>query len=86
MQIERAGPDDLGAIERLLVASNLPLDGARDAFAAGIVARQRGEVVGAGAVERVRPGRPAAVGRGRALDAQHGNRRDPRRLERGAGA
>ena len=55
MQIERAGPDDLGAIERLLVASNLPLDGARDAFAAGIVARQRGEVVGAAAVEPYGP-------------------------------
>ena len=28
MQVERAGSDDLGAIERLLVASGLPLDGA----------------------------------------------------------
>ena len=51
MQVERAGSDDLGAIERLLVASGLPLDGARDAFATGIVARQRGEIVGAAAVE-----------------------------------
>ena len=51
MQVERAGSDDLGPIERLLVASGLPLDGARDAFATGVVARQRGEIVGAAAVE-----------------------------------
>ena len=52
MQVERAGSDDLGAIERLLVASGLPLDGARDAFANGVVAREGGEVVGAAAIER----------------------------------
>jgi amino-acid N-acetyltransferase len=51
MRVERAQADDLGAIERLLVASRLPLDGARDAFATGVVARDRGEIVGAAAVE-----------------------------------
>ena len=55
MQVERAGSDDLGAIERLLVASGLPLDGARNAFANGVVARERGEVVGAAAIERYGP-------------------------------
>ncbi len=55
MQVERAGSDDLVAIERLLVASGLPLDGARDAFANGVVARERGEVVGAAAIERYGP-------------------------------
>jgi amino-acid N-acetyltransferase len=51
MQVERAVFDDLGAIERLLVTSGLPLDGARDAFVTGVVARQRGKVVGAAAIE-----------------------------------
>ena len=51
MQVERAGSDDLGAIEGLLVESGLPLDGARNAFATGLVAREGGEVVGAAAIE-----------------------------------
>ena len=51
MQVERAAFDDLDAIERLLAASGLPVDGARDAFATGVVARERGEVVGAAAIE-----------------------------------
>ena len=55
MQFDRSGPDDLGAIERLLVASGLPLDGARDAFATGLVAREGGEVVGAAAIEPYGP-------------------------------
>jgi len=38
MQVDRAGSDDRGAIERLLIASGLPLDGARDAFVTGVVA------------------------------------------------
>ena len=55
MQVERAGSDDLEAIERLLVASALPLDGARDAFATGVVAREGGAVVGAAAIEPYGP-------------------------------
>jgi amino-acid N-acetyltransferase len=55
MQVDRFAPDDLEAIERLLVASGLPLNGARDAFATGIVAREGGEVVGAAAFEPYGP-------------------------------
>jgi len=55
MQVERATSDDLENIERLLVVSGLPLDGARDAFATGVVARRRGEVVGAAAIEPYGP-------------------------------
>ena len=43
MQVERAAFDDLDAIERLLAASGLPVEGARDAFATGVVARERGD-------------------------------------------
>jgi len=55
MQVDRSGPGDLEAIERLLVASGLPLDGARDAFATGVVAHEGGEVVGAAAIEPYGP-------------------------------
>lgn len=55
MQVERAGSADIEAIERLLVASDLPLDGARDAFATGLVALERGKVVGAAAIEPFGP-------------------------------
>ena len=55
MEVERAESHDLGAIERLLLASGLPLDGARDAFVTGVVAREGGEVVGAAAIERYGP-------------------------------
>ncbi len=52
MQIERARPDDTAAIEALLAAAGLPLDGAADAFALGVVARDGGRVVAAAAIER----------------------------------
>jgi amino-acid N-acetyltransferase len=52
MEFERARSADIPRIERLLAASGLPLDGAADAFATGVVARDRGEVVGAAAIER----------------------------------
>ena len=55
MQVERAESDDLIAIERLLASGGLPLDGARDAFVMGVVAREGGEVVGAAAVEPYGP-------------------------------
>jgi amino-acid N-acetyltransferase len=51
MQIERAAPHDLAEIEHLMIASGLPLDGVSEAFATGVVARDRGDVVGAAAVE-----------------------------------
>ena len=52
MGIERAGPSDLPAIERLLAIAGLPLEGTAWAFETGVVAREDGAVVGAAAVER----------------------------------
>ena len=52
MQIERARPSDLPAVEALLSAAGLPLGGAPDAFETGVVAREGGLIVGAAAVER----------------------------------
>jgi amino-acid N-acetyltransferase len=52
MRIERATPADHAAIEALLIATGLPLDGADEAFRHGVVGRdERGEVVAAAAVE-----------------------------------
>ena len=51
MSIERATPDDVPAVEALLVAAGLPLDGAADALVTGVVARDGDAVVGAAAVE-----------------------------------
>ena len=47
----RATADDWPAIESLLAASALPLDGAADAFATGLVERQADELVGCAAIE-----------------------------------
>jgi len=52
MHIERAHPDDVAAVEALLSAAGLPLEGAADALATGVVARDGEMVVGAAAVER----------------------------------
>jgi amino-acid N-acetyltransferase len=51
MRIERAEPADLPAIEALLSAAGLPLEGAAQAFETGVVARDD-DVVGAAGVER----------------------------------
>jgi N-acetylglutamate synthase-like GNAT family acetyltransferase len=51
METARAGAADWPVIEALLVGSGLPLDGAREAFATGVVARDGDEVIGAAAVE-----------------------------------
>jgi amino-acid N-acetyltransferase len=51
MKIERARRDDVPAIEALLTASALPLEGAADAFETGVVAHNGETVVGAAAVE-----------------------------------
>ena len=51
MRVERALPTDVHAIEALLAASHLPLDGAAGAFATGVVARDDTAVVGAAAIE-----------------------------------
>jgi amino-acid N-acetyltransferase len=47
----RATAADWPAIESLLTASALPLDGAADAFGTGLIELQRGEVVGCAAIE-----------------------------------
>lgn len=45
-------PADVAAVEALLASASLPLDGAADAIAhAGVVARERGAIVGAAALE-----------------------------------
>ena len=51
MQVERATSADLPAIEVLLAANGLPLDGVAAAFETGVVARDAGVVVGAAALE-----------------------------------
>jgi amino-acid N-acetyltransferase len=51
MRIERATPDDVPAVEALLAAVGLPLDGAAEALGTGVVAREGDAVVGAAAVE-----------------------------------
>ncbi len=52
MHIERAGPSDLPAVEDLLSAAGLPIEGAASAFETGVVARDGEAVVGAAGVER----------------------------------
>ena len=53
MRIARAAATDIPAVETLLSAAGLPLDGAAAAIAAGgVVARDGDDVVGAAAVER----------------------------------
>jgi amino-acid N-acetyltransferase len=51
MRIERASAADTPAVEALLAAAGLPLEGAAAALATGVVARDGDEVVGAAAVE-----------------------------------
>jgi amino-acid N-acetyltransferase len=51
MVIERARPDDLPSVLRLLEGHGLPLDGAGDLGEAMVVARHGGQVVGAAALE-----------------------------------
>jgi amino-acid N-acetyltransferase len=51
MRIEPAQPADHAAIEGLLTAAGLPLDGAEQAFRTGVVARDAERLVGAAAVE-----------------------------------
>jgi amino-acid N-acetyltransferase len=51
MRIERATPADVPAVEALLAAAGLPLEGARAALALGVVGREDGRVVAAAAIE-----------------------------------
>lgn len=52
MRVERATPSDAPAVERLLASAGLPVEGAAEALARGVVAREEEVVVGAAAVER----------------------------------
>jgi amino-acid N-acetyltransferase len=52
MRIERATLEDVPAVEALLAAADLPLDGAGEALTLGVVARDGDEVVAAAALER----------------------------------
>jgi amino-acid N-acetyltransferase len=53
MRIERAAPADMPAVEGLLSAAGLPLDGAAEALGAlGVVAREGDAICAAAAVER----------------------------------
>ena len=52
MHIERAVPTDVPAVEALLSAAGLPLDGAAEALACGVVARDGDALVAAAALER----------------------------------
>lgn|SRR5262245_11727156 len=64
--IERARPDDVDDLLRLLQQNRLPIDGLRDHVATAIVARQNGQLVGSAALELYRDGallRSVAVAR-----------------------
>jgi arsenite methyltransferase len=49
--IRAARPSDLAAVERLLAASGLPLDGVREALSTFVVAERAGEILGVGGLE-----------------------------------
>ncbi|HYO43453.1 MAG TPA: GNAT family N-acetyltransferase [Candidatus Limnocylindrales bacterium] len=51
MRIDRATTSDVPAVEALLAAAGLPLEGAAEALSAAVVARVGDRVVGAAAVE-----------------------------------
>jgi amino-acid N-acetyltransferase len=51
MGVERAVPSDIPAVEALLAAAGLPLEGVAEALTTGVVAREGAEIVGAAAVE-----------------------------------
>lgn len=52
MKIREATSRDLDAVESLLSASNLPLDGVEENFSSFVVAEDRGEIAGAIGLER----------------------------------
>jgi len=52
MQVERAAPADAERVEALLTAASLPLEGAREALALGVVGREDGNIVASAAIER----------------------------------
>ena len=50
-RVRPAAPEDLSAVERLLTANDLPLDGVHDAFSTFVVADAGGDVVGVAGLE-----------------------------------
>lgn len=52
LSIQPTTEADIPAVLELLAAADLPLDGAADAVARGVVARSGGQVVGAAGIER----------------------------------
>lgn len=50
-RLRAAAPDDLAAVERLLVESDLPLDGVRTALPTFVVAESDGAIVGVAGLE-----------------------------------
>ncbi len=52
MEIRKANQADLPAVERLLSASDLPLDGVRDNFTSFVVAEDDGQITGAIGLEK----------------------------------
>ena len=52
MKIRAATSQDLDAVEDLLSASNLPLDGVKENFSSFVVADDRGEIAGAVGLEK----------------------------------
>ena len=69
MRIDRATVADVPAVEALLAAAGLPRDGAAEAFADGVVARDGSSVVAAAAIERY-----GAAGLLRSVVVAEGNR------------
>ena len=55
MKIRPATSNDLGAVESLLSASNLPLDGVRENFSTFVVAEDQGAIAGAIGLEKFGP-------------------------------
>jgi amino-acid N-acetyltransferase len=66
LAIGPARAKDLDAIERLLIASGLPIDGVRDCLSSTLVARDAGRLVGCAALELYRS---SALLRSVAVDA-----------------
>lgn len=52
MRIREATGRDLDAVERLLSANNLPLDGVKENFSSFVVAEDKGEIAGAIGLEK----------------------------------
>jgi amino-acid N-acetyltransferase len=68
MKIREATSRDLDAVESLLSANNLPLDGVKDNFSSFVVAEDKGEITGAIGLEKFGP---VALLRSAVVSPQH---------------